>query len=458
MRILPTPAKRFSSRLLTRSATAAAIIWMASGSSHALGLIQAYQDALHNDPTYVSAKFENEADKQSKAIGRAGLLPNVTASYSNSNNRADITTKGLASGPQVTQPEYKSVVQNVSLRQPIINLDALARYHQGVAQVQASDAILITRGQELMVRLANAYVDALFADEQLTLAIAQRDTLVEQKKVNDRLLQKGEGTKTDVLETQARLDLAEAQVFESRDAQDVARSALAAIVGHDVGKLDQLRSGFHVMPLQPSGFEAWKTLALANNTELVAQTYTIESARQEISRTRAGHAPRLDFVASYSKNESETLNTLNQDSVIRSIGIQLNIPLYSGGYVNATSKQAVSNYERAKADYSVRTDRILNDLQRQHSLVVTSVARIDALDKAVESARLLILATEQSIKGGVRINLDLLNARQQFYLAQRDLAQARYNYLQATLRLRAAAGTLVADDLDRVAAYFGPTS
>lgn len=423
-----------------------------SGAAQAYGLLQAYQDALQNDSTYRSAKYENDAGQANKALGLAGLLPNVSANYSNSRNHLD--SKDRRSQLPATTQDYSSIQSSINLRQSIVNFDAISRYYQGNAQARSSDALLQTRHQELMVRLIAAYVDLLFSSDQVNLAQAQRDTLLEQKRVNERLFAKGEGTKTDVLETQARLDLAEAQVVEARDGQAVNRAALAAIVGHEIGQVDGLNGDFKVMPLQPADFSAWKALTIENSPELKAQFHAVEVARQEVNRNRAGHYPRLDLVAGYSNNTSESTNQINQENKTRSVGIQLSIPLFAGGGVNASTNQATSSYLRAKADQDVRSDRILNDLQRQYNTVTGSLARLDALGKAVESARLLITATQQSIKGGVRINLDLLNARQQFYTAQRDLAQARYNYLQAYMRLRAAAGVLAPTDINKLAGYF----
>ena len=452
---MPAAKKLIASKRAARlSALALATAAMAMPAlAHAYSVVQAYQDALQHDSTWRSAKFENDAGFENRAIGRAGLLPTISANYSKSKNEADFTQK-LGSQSNVTHPDYTSTSANISLRQAIFNPDGLARYRQGVAQAQSSEALFASRHHELMVRVVAAYVDLLFSADQLALAIAQRDTLLEQKRVNERLFTKGEGTKTDVLETQARLDIAEAQVVETRDAQNVTREALAAIVGHDIGQLDGLISNFKPMILQPANLEAWKALATANNPELMAQTFAVEVSRQEVARNRAGHAPRLDFVANISQSSSESLTTLNQDSTVRSAGFQLSIPLYAGGYVNATTNQASANYLRAKADLDVRSDRILTDLQRQYNVVVGSVVKLEALGKAVDSAKALITATQQSIKGGVRINLDLLNARQQYYTAQRDLAQARYGYIQSYMHLRADAGVLSLEDLNRLAGLF----
>ncbi len=433
-------------------------LMLSSNATCAMGLLQAYDAALQNDPTYRSAIYESEAGKQYVAIGRSNLLPSVSMNFATSKNRTDITAPNFLGQSTTTHPEYNSTVRAISMRQPLINLDGVARYYQGVAQTNYSDAQFVGRGQDLILRLVGAYFDALFAQDQLALANAQRDTLVEQRRVNDRMFQQGEASKTDMLEIQARLDLAQAQVIEAQDNVTAANNALSAIVGSDATQLDPMVNDFRFKSILPADFESWKALAMANNAELALQRYTLDAVSQEVNKNRAGHMPRLDFVASYSQNDSESINTYNQDSVVRSVGVQLNIPLYAGGSVSASTTQATANYERAKADMSAKVDKVLIDLRKQYNLVLSSVSRIDALVKSVDSARLLVLATEKSVKGGVRINLDVLNAQQQLYTAQRDLAQARYSYLLAYLRLRSAAGTLSADDVREMAAYFKATS
>jgi protease secretion system outer membrane protein len=442
------PQRRFLAGII------AGVMSLQAGSVSALGLVEAYEAALQNDPTFRSAVHENEAGQQNKRIGRATLLPTVSASYSHTQNRADITQPNVFGQMSTTHPEYNSSVGAVQLRQPLLNLEGLARYRQGVAQTEYSDALFAGRRQELVIRLVSAYADAQYAEDQLMLATAQRDAFAEQMRVNERMFQKGEGTRTDMLETQAKFDVAEAQVIEARDSLTTARNALAAIIGMEVKELDPLSDDFRVLPMQPESFEEWKALALENNPEVAAQRHAVEATRHEVSRNRAGHAPRLDMVASLSKNKGETLNTFNQESTVRAVGVQLNIPIYSGGYVDATTTQAVSNHEKAKSDLEAKTNQVLVELRKQYSLVLSSAAKIDALNKSVKSATLVVAATEQSIKGGVRINLDLLNAKQQYYTAKRDLAQARYNYLLSYLRLRSAAGTLGADDLHKIAGYF----
>ncbi|WP_050411696.1 TolC family outer membrane protein [Massilia sp. NR 4-1] len=426
-----------------------AALLLQAGSVSALGLLQAYEAALQNDPAFRSARAAHDAGQENRVLGRSNLLPNVSGSFSGSQNRNTLTI-GKTDMPR----DYISRSSTLQVRQPLFNLDGFARYKQGVAQANYADMQYLSQSQEVILRVTGAYFDVLLKKDQLALAEAQRNTYAEQRKVNDRLFEKGEAAKTDMLETQARLDVAEAQVLEAQDDVNTALTNLAGIIGGEPGELDGLSPDFRVRGGSGQSFDEWKRLSLENNPEIKTLTYGVEIARQEVNKQRSGHVPRVDLVGTYGKSVSDSITTYNQETMVRSIGIQVNIPIYSGGSVNAASRQAVANQEKAKADLQTQTDKVTVELRKNYNQMSSSVARIDALVKSVDSGKLLVKATEQSIKGGVRINLDLLNAQQQLFTSKRDLAQARYNYLIATLRLRAAAGVLAYDDLREVAANF----
>jgi len=416
----------------------------------ALGLMQAYEAALKNDPAYRSAYYAGEAGKENRILGRSNLLPSISANYSGSRNNLDTTYAGRE------LPSQKYIARNTSVqvRQSIFNMDGIARYKQGIAQSAYAEAQFASQAQEVIMRVLSAYLEVLFKEDQLALARIERDVYAEQKAVNELLFKKGEGTKTDVLETQSRLDLAEASLIEAQDNLTATRDTLAGIIGMEPGELDHLRPGFRVATADTQSFEAWKKVAIEQNPDIRTLTQGVEIAKQEINKQRAGHLPRLDFVGTYGNSSSDTVSTVNQDQKIRSLGFQMNIPIFSGGAVSASTRQATANREKAREDLGAQIDKVVVDLRKNYNQVASSVPKIDALMKAVDSAKLLITATEQSIKGGVRINLDLLNAQRQLYTAQRDLANARYAYMIAALRLRASAGTLSVDDLKMMAAYF----
>jgi outer membrane protein, protease secretion system len=252
--------------------------------------------------------------------------------------------------------------------------------------------------------------------------------------------------------------LSEAKVIESQDGVIDAHTVLAVMIGRDVPELDALSENFNVQPLDPADYEVWKNTALETNPEIATQRETVELAYQEIRKNRAGHIPRLDAVASISRSKSDSTSTFNQEIDNKSIGMQLNVPIYAGGQVSASIAQAVANHKKAQDDLETKTNEVLLDLRKQYSTVQSSILRIEALKQGVASAELLVTATKKSLIGGVRTNLDVLDARKKLFEAQRDLSLARYNHLVAYINLKKAAGTLTVGDLEKISIHFTPHS
>ncbi|MDV6344856.1 TolC family outer membrane protein [Nitrosomonas sp. Is37] len=415
-----------------------------------MGLVEAYEAALMNDPTFRSAIHENEAGQQSIALGRAGLLPTLSITHLQSWSRGSQATGNAPT----SSLSFNSEVTTLTLRQPLFNMEAVAGYDQGYARANSSEAKLISQSHQLIVRLVEAYANTLLAQDRLNLAKAEHNALEELKHVNENMLKRGEGTQTDLIETESRHALSQAKVIEAQDELEVARLALEAIVGKEATLLDSLTGAFEVQPIYPADFESWRVIALERNAELVSQRHLVTSSQLEVKKSRAGHAPRVDLVASLNRQNSASFLFPGRNAEFGSVGVEVNLPLYAGGRVVATTNQAQANKARAESELDALSDRVLIELRKQYQLLQSSIRRIESLDLAVDSALLLVQATEKSIKGGVRINLDLLNAQSQLFSAQVNLAEARYNYLVAYLRLRLAAGTLVLDDLEKVATYF----
>ncbi|MYN30500.1 TolC family outer membrane protein [Duganella levis] len=441
-------------RLLAGVALMGAALSLTSQGAQAVTLVQAYQMALQNDPTYRAAFYANEGSKENAKLGLSNLLPNLSGSWSGSQNRDTITDRSFASNGLTVPRDFISRSATLQLRQSLFNLDGWARYKQGKAQTKYGQALFESQQQEVIYRVVSAYLDVLYKQELLALSQVERELYAEQRKVNDRLFEKGEGTKTDMLETQARLDVADAVLLEAQDSLTVSRETLGTVIGGEVGEVQQLMPDFRVRPSDGQPFDYWKKVAIDTNPDIKTLQYGVEIAEQEVLKQYAGHAPRVDIVGTYGKTSSDSITTFQEDQKIRSIGFQVNIPLYSGGQVSASARQAVASREKAKQDLQAQIDKIVLELRKDYSVMASSVKRVDALMKSVASSETLIVATEQSIKGGVRINLDALNAKQQLYAAKRDLAQARFNYLLTSLRMHASVGTLGENDVREMAAYF----
>lgn len=417
----------------------------------ALGLLDAYALALRHDPTFQAAIAERDAGLESQTIGRAGLLPRLSWSYSNQRNDSQVTAGG-----QRVDRDYRSYASVLSLQQPLFDYSAWADYRQGVARTLLADERFRGRSQELAVRLFEAYSQALLSDERIALARAQRRALVERLHLNQRLVRAGEGTRTDELETEARLALAEAELIQAQDDLDIALRALEAIVGEPLAHSDlqPLLDDFPIQPPQPARFEAWRDLAVAGNAELAAQRRAVEVAAQGIEKQRAGHLPTLSLVASSRLTSSDSESAYNQQYDTDSIGIQLSVPLFAGGGVSAATRQASAAHTQAGFELDAQTAELLTRLRQQFNLCNSAAARVRAYRLAVSAAETLVQATRKSVVGGERVNLDVLDAEQQLHGARRDLAEARHGYLRAWLQLRYLSGLMGEADLSRLAGYF----
>lgn len=446
-----SPLLRSASSALPKLRLGAALVAAAlSLPAQAVSLMEAYQAAIDKDPTFQSARFMRDAASEYEAIGRASLLPNVSASYSMSKNDAE---RAIGSGP--FEPlQYTSKVGTIQVRQPLFNLDAWQRYQGSKAQVSYSEAKFSGDLQDLISRLTTAYLDALLAEDQLRLNIAQRDAYQENQISNQNLFEKGAGTRTDVLESRARYELAQAQVLEAEDAVKNKRDTLAVIVGREPGTLDVLVPSLPELPMAPATLVEWENLATAGNPEVRTQRHSVDYAKTELERNRAGHYPRVDVFASHTRNTSDSLFTFNQQSTVNTIGVQMSLPIYSGGSVNAQTRQAAARLASGQAEFDVAMQKALVEVRKQFQLVTSSRIRMNATEQAVRSAAEAVEATRKSVAGGQRVNLDVLNALQQLFTAKRDLSEARHGYLQAYLRLHAAGGMLNADNLGRVNACF----
>ncbi len=433
--------------------TAALIVSALALPAQALSLMEAYQSALEKDPAFQGARFNRAAANEYEAISRAGLLPNVSAVYNVSKNDADRTIT-TPQGSQQDNPQFTSKVASLQVRQPLFNMDAWQRYLGGKVQVNYSEAKFVGDSQGLISRLTTAYLDTLFSEDQLRLAIAQRDAYYENQVANQNLFDKGAGTRTDVLEARARFELAQAQVLEAENNVKNRRDELGVIVGGDPGTLDTLVPALPELPMTPATLAEWESLATANNPEVRALRYSVEYAQTEVERNRAGHYPRVDLVASHSRNTADSLFTFNQQSTVNAIGIQMSLPIYSGGGVNAQTRQAAARLGSGRAELDAAVQKALVEVRKQFQLVTSSRIRMGAMEQAVRSAAEAVEATRKSVAGGQRVNLDVLTAMQQLYTARRDLSEARHGYLLAYLRLHVAAGTLNGDDLGKIAACF----
>jgi len=202
--------------------------------------------------------------------------------------------------------------------------------------------------------------------------------------------------------------------------------------------------------------DKWVDAAVQDSFTVQAQQAAAEVAAKEVERMRAGHYPTIDVVANYGKNNS-ALSFVGNDSLettARNIGLQLNVPIFQGGYVNSKTREAVANRNAAEATLESAKRTAALYVQQSYLGVVNGLAQVRALDAALISSISALESNKLGLDVGVRIIIDVLNAEQQVYLTRRDLARARFDTLLSQLRLKAAVGSLGEADLEQINPLF----
>ena len=411
--------------------------------SSVLDLKQVYQAALEQDANIRASRAAADSGRERLPQARAGLLPQVSASAGRNNNNLDTTAPNILGNPVTTNDQYFSDNRTLQVRQPLINMQRWLQFQQAKSVVEEVEANLDRDLQNLVVRVAGAYFETLMADEQLDLVLAQKKTYTALVDAAQKGFAAGSGTRTDIDDAKARLDMAIAQELEARQNQDLTRRQLELLVNQPVKQIARLNvSALKLLPPEPANLDEWTRKAEQASPEIKALQARLEAARREVGKAQAGHFPTLDAVAQWSNSGSENITRVNSRYENKTIGLQLNIPIYSGGYVNSTVRQAVAEQTRTEESLEALRRDLGVRVHKEYRGVSEGVMRVLALEQAARSAEQMMKSTQMSQKAGSRTQLDVLNAQQQYTLALRDLAQARLVYLLSKVRL----SSLVGDD------------
>ena len=417
-------------------------LWMGmSCMAWGMDLQQAYDAAVENDATIRAARAGAAAGRERLPQAKSQLRPNVSLSAGRNYNDLTSEGKNFLGKATTTQVHYFSGNQTLSVRQPLYRPYLTAQVRQAQAQVEDADATLERDEQSLVVRVGEAYFEALLTSDQLALVLAQKETYTTQLDAARKGLAAGSGTRTDVDEAQARLDMTTAQELEARQNVEYTRHRIEVLTGQSDAALAQLDvDRFTPVAPVPGSVDAWIERAEQSSPELQSLRAQLEVARQEIEKARAGHLPTLDAVAQWARTNSDNVTSVNSRYDNKIIGLQLSVPLYAGGYVSSTVRQAVASQERVQEMLEATRRDLGVRVHREFRGMTEGVARIKALQQAVYSAEQATLSNRKSFEAGSRTTIDVLNAEQQKTMAQRDLAQARYVYVISRLRLQSLSG------------------
>ena len=416
-----------------------------SGTVLSMDLLQAYQAAQQQDATILASRAAAQAGRERLPQARSQLLPNVAMSVGRNQNNLVNTTPNSLGQEQTSETHYPSLNRTLTVRQPLFRSYLAAQYRQAEAQVQDAEASLAQDEQNLAVRVSGAYFEAMLTHEQLALVLAQRTAYTTQLDAARKSLAAGSGTRTDVDDAQARLDMNAALEIEARQNVSYTLRQLEMLVNQPVDKLATLDvARLELLQPQPNVLQDWIARAETGNPQLQSLRAQVETSRQEVKKAGSGHYPTLDAVAQWSRSESENILNVASRYTNASVGLQLNIPIFSGGYVNSSVRQALAGQEHAEQALEAGRRDLGVRVYKEFRGVTENIPKVRALELALRSADQLVLSSRKSFQAGSRTVIDVLNAEQQRMVVLRDLAQARYMYLIARIRLLALVGA--ADD------------
>ena len=415
-------------------------------------LLDVYALAEKNDPQLAAAQASLEAARMNTPIARSQLLPQVNAS--GGLNWQDVEgERSLSGGGSASLDDsYWSRRLGLGLVQPIYRRDRLKQLEQAKTTVEQAESQYTAIEQNLIFRVASAYFQVLSAQDTLEFAQAELKAIARQLDQAKQRFEVGLIAITGVHEAQARFDQSRADVISAENDVGTAWETLREIIGQmGPNELATLEAEIPLRVPEPAGMDAWSALALDNNPSVQAAREAAEIARQEIEIQRSGHYPTLDFVANYDMNRSES--DTGSDTDVLAAGVQLAVPIYTGGGVTASTQQARFNFEAAQKELESQlraTDKAVRDAYRQAEL---SISRVQALQSTTVSAESALEATEAGFEVGTRTLVDVLNRQSELFSARRDYANARYLYVLNYLALKQAAGSLTVEDLDLINAW-----
>ncbi|WP_448109016.1 TolC family outer membrane protein [Pseudomonas azerbaijanoccidentalis] len=406
-------------------------------------LLQTYRQALIHDAHYSAAKAQLRAGYERSTQGRAGLLPRVSL---------DAQTHWMESDYQDSNGNTQHRRQNrsygIQLIQPVFRWQNWIQFQQGELQ-RAQAQIEFERAiQDLLLRVVQAYFNILNATDVLESVRDLRTADAIQLASAKKMFEIGNVSIIDVHEAQASFDRSMAQFIKARSDLDLAQFTLVRITGQDASALKGLHDSVVLSPPQPFELATWIAAAQRNNFDVQVQELLLEIAGNEVRIRKAEHLPTVDLVITQSMQQNPNTNTNRTDS--SNIGLRMNIPLYSGGRVDSTTRQALAMQEQTEFELDDARRAATLAARQAWSGVVDGMAQVKALEAAKSSAHSALASNHIGYKIGMRVGIDVLEAQGKLSDIVQQLSRARYDTLLAQLQLKAAAGALSEADIIEV--------
>lgn len=425
-----------------------------TGVSYAMNLADCYRAALDQDATYKAALASAEAGRETLPQARAQLLPNISASFSQNRNQLSSTSPDYLGRSVTTDLNYPSHGETLTLRQPLFRKSLWDGYQQAKFAVEDVDATLAVEQQNLAVRVGSAYFDALLAEDQHALVKAQLASYSFQLEAAQKMFAAGSGTRTDIDDVQARLDMTVALELEARQNVSFTRRQLQNMVNRSVDSLTTVdASKLALLPPEPDRLDYWIDRAESSSPEIRVLRARLESSKLDVEKAKSGHVPTLDAIAQWSRSASENTQNTQSTTDLRSIGVQLIIPIYAGGGVSSSVRQALAVKDRVEQVLEATRRELGLRVQKEFRGVTEGILKVKAQEQSVLSTNQAVQSSQKSFQAGARTRIDILNAENNSMLSQRDLTQARHSYLLSNLRLHALVGDAGVNTIELMNSY-----
>ena len=432
----------------------------------AASLLEVYQQALQSDPRIHEAEARRLAALEAEPQARGVLLPQVNFSgdwtqLEQSSSRAE-DFPGIGITTFTSDSEFDRTRWQVQLTQTLFRWDQIVGLRRADKLVAKAEADREAAQQDLVVRVGQTYFDVLGAEDRLTSLHANRQAIARQLEQAKQRFEVGLIAITDVQESQAAYDQAVADEIGAKRSLASAREFLREITGEYLGALAAPGDEFPMRAPNPVSEKEWVDLALGQNLALMSSRLDEKLARDEISFRRNGHYPTIELVATTGEDDSPgdvrsdlapdptVFTTADRNFTSDSIGIQFNVPIFSGGSTSSRVREAVYLHRAARE----QLQRITRETERQtrdaYLGVLSEMSRVEALEQAVKSSRTALEATQAGFDVGTRTIVDVLDSQFNLYRAITNFYQARYDYLMNVLRLKQAAGNLQIQDLEEI--------
>lgn len=412
---------------------------------NATSLMDAYKDAIQNDPQVLRAKAQYDLIKEQENTAFSALLPQVTLSGSFNMSNGD---QFIFANGEVVDVESDTLQYGLSLSQSIFRLDSWHNLHVAEKQALQAMATYDLVRQTLVLRVAEAYFGVLRAKDNLEFVQAEKKAIERQLEQTKQRFNVGLTAITDVHEAQANFDNSVATEIRANNDVEIAKEVLREITGKYYAQFDLLDTKrFEASRPSPALVKEWVNKSETANLELKAQELVVEAAKFSIKQAKAGHYPTLNLGASIGKQDQ----TINNNGLpildSRSVNLTLNVPIYLGGSISSAVRQAQANYVLAGEDREQTYRAVVRQVRTSFADVTAFVSTIKALEQSVVSAESALNATQAGFEVGTRTIVDVLNSTQNLYRAKSSLASARYDYILAMLSLKQASGELTAEDV-----------